>query len=189
MSTPNPELRKIMLFSARPKQNVLLSDLIKYESVSGDSLGKDIQLEIGEGTPGILIEPLENMYHEVSVPADITNESIREYLKNVSLVAITEIKSGSTDKTKDLFLSLEKAFTISNEITQRLAISFLEDIQTAYINMDIEEDKILPFLLPKTLVWWNEIQRFWDSASEWVNEYPESNPKRESLLEGIKGYL
>ena len=189
MTESNLELKKLMLLSARPKDNVLLSDLIRYEKATGDSMGRDIKIIQGEGNPTVFIEPLENMYHEVSSPKEITNESIRVYLKEVAWVAASEIKSGNIDKIRDLFLTFEKSLTIANGVTQRLAIDFLEDFQTLYINFYLNQEILDSYILPQTKLWWTEIKRVWDSAANWAKENPEVNSKRQELLGTVKGYL
>lgn len=189
MSESNQHLRKIILFSARPTVGILLSDLIRYETATGDRIGKDIALSSGKMHPNLLLQPLKHLYPVVTVPAVFDEESSSAYLKDVAWTAASEVKDGNTAHLHDLFVVLELVFTDGNQTTEKLGIDFLEDIQTLWVNLHLPHEIVDSLMLSQTKLRWNEIERFWKAAGDWAQSTYGNDSERTKLIEGVKAYL
>ncbi len=174
----NVEVKNIFYSTYRhdSKLGMGIADAVRYEKDTSDYIGKGINITVGNFTNERLIYAINEIWPDfasywTSSTQDFKREEKTDNLflnKFAEFVAI-ECVAKNYSRLPDLFGFVELAFEMGDENCQRLIQSFLEDLQNYTGNQDVDQSIISSFCKPNTLIWWNEINRFWKDIEEYYS--------------------
>ncbi len=146
-----------------------LTDSIPFERATGDAIGKNFNIDSGsiqsinavaticELFPDFDKECLEYLN---SIPKNDRTRSV--VFQRLAIYISERFVQNQVNNFDKFFLIIETLLTDGESSLKLLVGSdFLENIQNMIGNSDIDPTNIEKYLSPRTLRWWNEVNRFW----------------------------
>lgn len=70
---------------------------------------------------------------------------------------------------KKAFVLIERLHLEGNEyVKEATTIGLLEGIQNTWPRSGVDPEKIIPYLLPESRLWWDSLNRFWNKEIPYV---------------------
>jgi hypothetical protein len=169
-----PELKSTISGIYRKNDNVSLADVLRYESSTGEQMGKNLKAGTGKLQSTAVEQLFSTLYPNFVFKknSDNTNErSIQlDFTRQVAEYAVGKIKNGDLKEVNDLFVCTELIFLDGTPDAQSLMLSFLEDFQTLFLNEDLQFEQIKVYLKPITLQMWGDIGNYWKAAARYKRD-------------------
>lgn len=146
-----------------------ITDAIRYEKATGDTIGKNFQIEDGNflepQAVSILCQLLpefdkECLFHLNQLPK--ADRTVREVFHRLAIYLAENIANFGDEDTDALFELIELILNQGQASLKNLVGNyFLEDFQNIYGNLGRNPEDYVHRLKPDTKKWWDEINRFW----------------------------
>lgn len=166
----NIEVKRITssIYRYNSKSGKGLADAVRYETATGDRIGKDETFESGEFDDRQAVSVITQLFPDFDkecleylnqLPED--DRTVKVVFQRYAIYLSEHINEISEDNKKALFEIIELILTYcSAGLKELVAKDFLEELQNMFGN-NIDPEKYVKYLHPISRKWWEEINRFW----------------------------
>lgn len=179
----NIEVKRITcsIYRYNSKSGKALADAVRYETATGDMIGKGEVFESGELDDRQAVSIITQLFPEFDkecleylnqLPED--DRTVRIVFQRYAIYLSEHINIISEEDRDALFEIIEVILTnCSAGLRKMVATDFLEEVQNIFGNNDIDPEQYVKYLRPITKKWWNEINRFWADLEKYYtsNQY------------------
>ncbi|NMH58702.1 DUF7674 family protein [Alteromonas ponticola] len=115
-------------------------------------------LQVADGFKPIWKEFLDDWSDENELPVYLALSDLARYVS-------TLVENSDEEELRDIFSVVERWHLEGDEFVKEAAtVGLLEDLQNTAVVGDGMPQKIEPFLLPQTRLWWHKVSLFWSEG-------------------------
>ncbi|MCX6792732.1 MAG: hypothetical protein NTY12_01785 [Candidatus Falkowbacteria bacterium] len=179
----NEEFKSIILniFRYDSPSGRQIADAVTYEKETGDAIGKNIEAFAGGIGDTQIVEYICDlcpefaeilMNYSINIPEE--DRTFGLLLDKFSEYIVNQYKVNKIEKFNEIFEMVELGLTHGNgNVNNMFRTNILENIQNVAGNQDIDPSVFIKYLGKNSLMWWNEINRFWGDLEKYYKlKYP-----------------